>query len=132
MPQKDLAHLEKRLNFDDEVSWYRLSRFQKSPGNVAQAQQAIARFEQLLQEDAIRERSDEMLFRPNEVTEQKLDFVDSALTRSPEAQPRCKEWETDSARLPVSFCLSCPCPAIAASHFVGDKLLFAVVVRDLS
>lgn len=48
-PQEALPHLQKAisLNGENEVSWYRLSQVERSLGNAAAAQQALAKFKVL-------------------------------------------------------------------------------------
>ncbi len=50
-PKLALLHLQKAVKLDpeDEVAWYRLSRAQKSLGNVALQQKALAEFQRLHQ-----------------------------------------------------------------------------------
>ncbi len=73
-PASALPHLQKAisLNSDNEVSWYRLSRAERSLGNEAKAQKAVAKFKEL------HERKEPQATKPmfsstEEVTKQTLD-----------------------------------------------------------
>jgi len=75
-PQLALPHLQKAisLNPDNEVSWYRLSRVERSLGNMAEAQRALAKFQQLHQHNTVEPaEASKPLFSADEVTKQTLD-----------------------------------------------------------
>jgi len=75
-PQLALPHLQKAISLksDDEVSWYRLSRVERSLGNMAEAQRALAKFQQLHQHNTVDPaEASKPLFSVDEVTKQTLD-----------------------------------------------------------
>jgi len=75
-PQLALPHLQKAisLNPDNEVSWYRLSRVERSLGNMAEAQRALAKFQQLHQHNTVQPaETSKPLVSTDEVTKQTLD-----------------------------------------------------------
>jgi len=61
------------LNGENEVSWYRLARVERSLGNTEEAQRAIAKFQQLHQHKPVQETEGKSLFSMEEVTKQTLD-----------------------------------------------------------
>jgi tetratricopeptide (TPR) repeat protein len=70
-----LTHLQNAiaLNPEDEVAWYRLSLLQRSLGNVADAEQARARFQQLRLQKSKQEQPDFQRLSSGEVTPQTVD-----------------------------------------------------------
>jgi len=75
-PASALPHLQKAisLNPDNEVSWYRLSQIERSLGNLAEAQRAVAKFQQLHQHKTPQQaEASKPLFSTNAITKQTLD-----------------------------------------------------------
>lgn len=73
-PGMALPRLQKAiaLNPDDEVSWYRLMRVEKSLGNVAAEKDAQTKFMQLHSQQVARQGTGQEFFSPSGVTKQKL------------------------------------------------------------
>jgi len=75
-PASALIHLQKAiaLNPGNEVSWYRLSQVERSLGDAAGAQSAIAKFQELHGKKPAQEETGKPLFAStDEVTKQTLD-----------------------------------------------------------
>ncbi len=75
-PASALPHLQKAisLNPDNEVSWYRLSQIERSLGNMAEAQRAVAKFQQLHQHKTPQQaEAGKPLFSTDAITKQTLD-----------------------------------------------------------
>ena len=72
-PQPAKVQLEKaiELNPGNEVSWYRLAQVDKSLGDTAGQQKALAEYQQLRQK--ARAQTDRVLDPASEVTKQELD-----------------------------------------------------------
>ena len=74
-PQQALPYLQKaiELNPKNEVSWYRLSQVQRSLGNSREAQDALAKYQNLHQQKASLDEAGMRFISPGEVTRQQLD-----------------------------------------------------------
>jgi tetratricopeptide (TPR) repeat protein len=74
MHQEALPHLQKAisLNPQNEVSWYQLAQVERSLGNVAEQQRALAVFRRL-HDKANQQNGLEPVFSPSEVTKQEVD-----------------------------------------------------------
>ena len=73
-PAEALPQLKSAIatNPEDEVSWYRLSQVERTLGNRAEQQDAIAHFQKLHEAAAERRVSDKLTDSPSEVTKQQL------------------------------------------------------------
>ncbi len=73
-PQDALVHLQKAiaLNPEDEVAWFRLAQVQRSLGNSAEQQKALAEFARL-RHRFNQQKEIEPAFSPREVTKQQVD-----------------------------------------------------------
>jgi hypothetical protein len=60
------------LEAENEVCWYRLAKIQRSLGNVAEQQKALAEY-QRLHEIANQQKEVEPVFSPREATKQQVD-----------------------------------------------------------
>jgi predicted Zn-dependent protease len=74
LPQQALAHAQRAATLDpeNEVCWYRLAKIQRSLGNVAEQQKALAEFRRL-HDIANQQKELEPVFSPREVTKQEVD-----------------------------------------------------------
>jgi tetratricopeptide (TPR) repeat protein len=74
-PQQALPYLQKAIELDpeNEVSWYRLSQVQRSLGNIKEAQDAFAKYQNLHQQKANLDEAGKRFLSPGEVTRQQLD-----------------------------------------------------------
>ena len=74
-PQQALPYLQKAIELDpeNEVSWYRLSQVQRSLGNIKEAQDALAKYQDLHQQKANLDEAGKRFLSPGEVTRQQLD-----------------------------------------------------------
>ena len=75
-PTLALFHLQKAIAIDpgNEVSWYRLSQVERTLGDVAEAQSAIAKFHELHSTKPVQEESGKPVFAStSEVTKQTID-----------------------------------------------------------
>jgi tetratricopeptide (TPR) repeat protein len=72
-PEQALPHLQKAItaNPQDEAAWYRLFQVQRSLGNAAEEQKALAEFK-LLHQKSVQQNGLEPVFSPREVTKQEV------------------------------------------------------------
>jgi len=73
-PEQALLHAQRAVALDaeNEVSWYRLAKIQRSLGNVAEQQKALAEYRRL-HDIANQKKEVEPVFSPREVTKQEVD-----------------------------------------------------------
>jgi tetratricopeptide (TPR) repeat protein len=73
-PEQALPHAQRAvaLEAENEVCWYRLAKIQRSLGNVAEQQKALAEY-QRLHEIANQQKEVEPVFSPREATKQQVD-----------------------------------------------------------
>jgi tetratricopeptide (TPR) repeat protein len=74
LPQQALVHAQRAVTLDPEnqVCWYRLAKIQRSLGNVAEQQKAMAEYRRL-HDIANQQKELEPVFSPREVTKQEID-----------------------------------------------------------
>jgi predicted Zn-dependent protease len=74
LPQQALAHAQRAVTLDPEnqVCWYRLAKIQRTLGNVAEQQKALAEYRRL-HDIASQQKEVEPVFSPREVTKQEVD-----------------------------------------------------------
>jgi tetratricopeptide (TPR) repeat protein len=74
LPQQALAHAQRAVTLDPEnqVCWYRLAKIQRTLGNVAEQQKALAEYRRL-HDLANQQKEVEPVFSPREVTKQEVD-----------------------------------------------------------
>ena len=73
-PESALPHAQRAVTVDpeNEVCWYRLAKIQRTLGNVAEQQKALAQYRRL-HDLANQQKEIEPVFSPREVTKQELD-----------------------------------------------------------
>ena len=73
-PEQALLHAQRAVAVDpeNEVCWYRLAKIQRSLGNAAEQQKALAQYRHL-HDIANQQREVEPVFSPREVTKQEVD-----------------------------------------------------------
>ncbi len=73
-PERALPHAQRAIAVDpeNEVCWYRLAKIQRSLGNVAEQQKALAEYRRL-HDLANQQKEVEPVFSPREVTKQEVD-----------------------------------------------------------
>jgi tetratricopeptide (TPR) repeat protein len=74
-PEMALPHLQKAiaLNPNNDVSWYRLSQVERSLGNTAEQQKAMAEFQRVKGQKAAQHSATGELFSGSEITKQEID-----------------------------------------------------------
>ena len=74
-PEMALPHLQKAIALDpnNEVSWYRLSQVERSLGNTAEQQKAMAEFQRVKGQKAAQHSATGELFSSSEITKQEID-----------------------------------------------------------
>jgi tetratricopeptide (TPR) repeat protein len=77
-PAQALPHAQRAVAVDpeNEVCWYRLAKIQRSLGNVAEQQKALAEYRRL-HDIANQQKEVEPVFSPREVTKQEVDATPS-------------------------------------------------------
>lgn len=73
-PQQALAHAQRAASVDpeNEVCWFRLAKIQRTLGNVAEQQKALAQYRRL-HDLGNQQKEVEPIFSPREVTKQEVD-----------------------------------------------------------
>ena len=73
-PQQALSHAQRAVAVDpeNEVCWFRLAKIQRTLGNVAEQQRALAEYRRL-HDIASQQKEVEPVFSPREVTKQEVD-----------------------------------------------------------
>jgi tetratricopeptide (TPR) repeat protein len=74
LPQQALVHAQRAVTLDpgNQVCWYRLAKIQRSLGNVAEQQKAMAEYRRL-HDIANQQKELEPVFSPREVTKQEVE-----------------------------------------------------------